>query len=112
MTYRTTFRHRLKGERVLLHLGDVRDVAAVWVNGKRCGVAWTAPYTVDITEAVVRGENQLRIEVTNTWANALLGADRGEAPFRHIWTNAAYRRADETLLPAGLLGGLKLEIVK
>lgn len=112
VTYRTTFRHRQKGERVLLHLGDVRDVAAVWVNGKRCGVAWTAPYTVDITEAVVRGENQLRIEVTNTWANALLGADRGQAPFRHIWTNAAYRRADDTLLPAGLLGGLKLEIVK
>ena len=112
VTYRTTFRHRLKGERVLLHLGDVRDVAAVWVNGKRCGVAWTAPYTVDITEAVVRGENQLRIEVSNTWANALLGADRGQAPFRHIWTNAAYRRAEDTLLPAGLLENLKLEIVK
>lgn len=112
VTYRTTFRVRRVGERVLLHLGDVRDVAAVWVNNVPCGTAWTAPYEVDITDAVKRGENDLRIEVSNTWANALMGADRGEPPFRHIWTNATYRRADEALLPAGLLGGLQLEIVK
>lgn len=50
--------------------------------------------------------NELEIEVTNTWANALQGADEGKAPFDGIWTNAKYRRAERTLLPAGLLGSL------
>ena len=36
------------------------------------------------------------------WANALLGADEGKAPFDGIWTNAKYRRGDKTLIPAGL----------
>ncbi len=109
--YRTTFRHKpRKGERVVLRLGRVCDVAAVTVNGKACGIAWTAPYEVDITEALQKGENKLLIEVSNTWANALLGAELGKAPFRHIWTNAPYRRKEQTLLPAGLLGPLELVI--
>ena len=40
--------------------------------------------------------------------NALLGSDKGEAPFDGIWTNAKYRRKGEKLLPAGLLGPLTI----
>lgn len=107
VTCRTTFRWkgRPKG-RVVLALGEVHDVAAVTVNGRPCGVAWTAPYEVDITEALRRGENSLVIEVSNTWANALLGVELGKAPFRGIWTNAPYRRKEKELLPAGLTGEL------
>ena len=111
--YRTSFVYKpRKGERVVLRLGRVCDVAAVTLNGKKCGVAWTAPYEVDLTEALLRGENKLLIEVSNTWANALYGAEHDKAPFRGIWTNAPYRRKEQTLLPAGLLGPLELEITK
>lgn len=112
VTYRTTFRYRKRGDRVLLHLPEVYDVAAVKLNGKPCGIRWTAPYVVDVTEAVQRGENQLLIEVQNCWANALQGADAGQAPYRHIWTNAPYRRKEQTLLPAGLVGELKIETLR
>ncbi|MDO4758349.1 MAG: glycosyl hydrolase [Rikenellaceae bacterium] len=112
VVYRTTFSYKGKGERVVLRLGELYDVAAVKVNGKACGIVWTAPYEVDITEAVKRGENQLIIEVQNTWANALLGADTGKAPYRRIWTNATYRRAEKDLLPAGLIGPLELVEMK
>ena len=95
-------------EKVLLELGTLHDVAAVKVNGVDCGIAWTAPYELDITRAVRQGDNTLVIEVSNTWANALNGADQGKAPYKGIWTNAKYRMADKHLLPAGLLGPLKL----
>jgi hypothetical protein len=107
--YRTTFQweHGQKlGGHLFLNLGKVCDIATVRLNGKECGTAWTAPYCVDLTDALVRGMNELEIEVTNTWANALLGADEGKAPFAGIWTNARYRRAEKSLLSAGLLGPL------
>lgn len=72
--------------------------------------SWTKPYAVDITDALRKGNNELVIDVTNTWANALLGADEGKAPFDGIWTNGKYRRAEKTLLPAGLTGPLTLTI--
>ena len=112
VTYRTTFRYKGKGDRVVLHLPKVYDVAAVKINGKPCGIVWTAPYEVDVTHAVQRGENDLIIEVQNCMANAIAGADQGKAPYRRIWTNAPYRRADKELLPAGLVGELQLETIR
>ena len=63
----------------------------------------------DITKALHRGRNSIVIRVVNTWANALKGVSDGAPPFDGIWTNAKYRRADNTLLPAGLLGPLKIK---
>lgn len=112
-TYTTTFKAPKfgKNDRVMLDLEGLHDVATVVVNGKECGIVWTAPYQVDITEAVKKGKNNLSIAVTNTWANALLGADEGNAPFDGIWTNGKYRRAEKTLIPAGLTGPLKLTVI-
>ena len=112
-TYTTTFKVPKfgKNDRVMLDLGGLHDVATVVVNGKECGIVWTAPYQVDITDAVKKGKNNLSIAVTNTWANALLGADEGNAPFDGIWTNGKYRRAEKALIPAGLTGPLKLTVI-
>ena len=97
------------GERIVLKIGGLHDVAAVRVNGRDCGRVWTAPYETDITEVLAEGRNTIEIEVSNTWANALLGAGQEKAPFGGIWTNAPYRRADKQLLPAGLCGPLTVE---
>lgn len=97
---------------VLLGLGRVANVATVRVNGKACGIAWTPPYQVDITSALVAGANRLEIEVVNTWANALRGMDQGSAPFDGIWANAKYRLPGDDLLPAGLLGPVELVRMK
>ena len=113
VVYKTTFRWKSKvkeGQQVYLNLGKVCDLATVRVNGIDCGTIWTAPYRADITAALKKGVNELEIEVTNTWANALKGADEGKAPFDGIWTNAKYRRAENALLPAGLLGPLNFEV--
>lgn len=98
-----------KCEKILLSLRHLHDVAHVYVNGIDCGIAWTAPYQVDVTKAVRRGINDLRIVVVNTWANALRGTDEGTPPFDGIWTNAKYRMKQPYLLPAGLLGPVVIE---
>lgn len=113
--YKTTFRWKnklKKDEQVYLNLGKICDIATVRLNGVDCGTIWTAPYRADITAALKKGMNELEIEVTNTWANALKGADEGKVPFDEIWTNAKYRRAEKTLLPAGLLGPLSFSVIE
>lgn len=108
--YTTTFKQQKKpAGRVWLSLPNVKDIAHVWVNGQDCGLAWTAPYEVDITQALKTGQNTLEIEVVNTWHNALRGADKGKAPYNGIWTNARYRSKGDGLLPAGLLAQPKLK---
>ena len=111
--YRTTFRWKQRPDgRVLMQLPAVSDIAHVWVNGIDCGIAWTAPYEVDITRALRKGRNQLEIEVVNTWHNALRGADGGHAPYGGIWTNARYRSKGDRLLPAGLLAVPSIKVMK
>ena len=66
-----------KASKVVLDLGDVREIAEVFVNGKACGVAWHPPFRVDITGTLHRGENNfIEVKVTNTWRNRLIGDKR------------------------------------
>ena len=104
--YTTTWKlkkNEVPQRRAWLSFPNVKDIARVWVNGKDCGVAWTAPYEVEITGVVQKGKNTIEIEVVNTWHNALRGLDAGKAPYEGIWTNAKYRTKGDDLLPAGLL---------
>lgn len=98
-------------EHIYMNLGKVYNIATVRINGTDCGTVWTAPYRADISKALKQGINTLEIEVTNTWANAIKGADEGHPPFDGIWTNAKYRSAENILLPAGLVGPLSITIV-
>ncbi|MBF9221234.1 glycosyl hydrolase [Hymenobacter ruricola] len=96
--------------RVYLDLGTVANLAEVWVNGQPCGIAWTPPYRLNITEALKKGDNQLEISVTNTWANRLIGDQARPADQRQTWTPAPSPAAAKPLLPAGLLGPVRIGI--
>jgi hypothetical protein len=98
-----------EGKQYRLNLGKVSDIAEVHLNGKSCGVAWTEPYSVDVTQALKNGLNQLEIYVTNTWANRLEGDSRLPEKERITWTDGKYRKKSGTLLDAGLFGPLMLE---
>ncbi len=107
-TYSTTFDITDEHQPLVISLGDVYDIATVFVNGEKCGTAWTPPYEVEITPALRKGKNEIKILLVNTWANALLGNDMGTPPFDGIWTNGNFRRADKKPIPAGLLGPVRL----
>lgn len=108
--YRSSFQWKKAGSetRIYLDLGKVANIATVRINRQECGTVWTAPMRAEITKALKKGENTIEIEVVNTWANALKGADRGKAPFKDVWTNGKYRMKEDVLLEAGLIGPLQI----
>jgi hypothetical protein len=69
---------------VILDLGTVYDMAEVEINGKSAGVLWIAPFKIDITDYVKAGNNTLKIKVTNTWQNRLIGDEQFPADFEWI----------------------------
>ncbi len=94
--------------RVWLDLGKLYNIADVSLNGVHCGITWTPPYRVDITKALKDRKNVLRIEVTNTWANRLIGDHAQPENKRITWTTAPYNLTNKPLLPAGLLGPVRI----
>jgi hypothetical protein len=99
-------------KQVWLDLGKVDNAASVTINGIFCGVAWTAPYRVDITKALHTGYNKVHVEVSNTWANRLIGDHALPENKRITWTTAPYRLDGKPLLPAGLLGPVKIVTIE
>ncbi|MGZ3871795.1 MAG: glycosyl hydrolase [Mucilaginibacter sp.] len=62
--------------RIYLDLGDIKNLASIKLNGRDLGVIWTAPWRVDITGALLKGENHLEIAVANLWVNRLIGDEK------------------------------------
>ena len=78
------------GERLLLHFGAVDQSCTVWVNGVEQGshTGGYLPFSFDITEALVEGDNVLEVRVrdlseTGVHARGKQRLDRGE-----IWYTA------------------------
>jgi hypothetical protein len=86
-----------------LDLGDVKNLAAVTVNGTAVGVTWHAPYCVEVTSALKPGANEIRISVANAWVNRLIGDEQPGAT-RIAFADVKPYKADSPLLPSGLLG--------
>lgn len=93
---------------VFLDLGTVKNIAAVRLNGTNCGTVWTAPWRVEISNAVRPTGNALEIEVINLWPNRLIGDAGLPADKRRTMTNVTGFHADTPLLPSGLLGPVRV----
>jgi len=120
-------------------LGAVNHLARVKLNGKDLGVVWTAPWRASIPAGLLKPKgNELVIEVTNVWANRLIGDEqhpddcdwtpgpRGNGKFlkafpdwlvkkqprpasgRIGFTTWNYFNKDSKLEPSGLLGPVRL----
>lgn len=103
---------RKSGQRVDLDLGRLWTIGEAWLNGKSLGVLWTPPFRADCTDALRDGENELTVEVINTWHNRLVGDARGPAAARVTRTNIAFsqEKAWKLLEPiaSGLFGPVRL----
>lgn len=95
------------GQRLWLDLGQVGDVAEVWVNGTYAGTSWWAPDRVDITRAVRAGANLVEVRVANLWVNRLIG-DVQPGAEKITFTAAPTYMPDAPLRPAGLIGPVRL----
>jgi hypothetical protein len=68
--------HKTAGKEYRLCLGDVRESAAVKVNGQSAGVLFAVPFETNIGALLRDGANILEIEVTNLPANRIADYDR------------------------------------
>jgi hypothetical protein len=135
-TYKNTFTltpsQIARSMTLLLDLGRTEVMARVRINGKDCGIAWKLPYRVDITTAVREGENNLEIDVVNTWVNRMIGDEflpedcdwinwevlkkwpdwflnnESRPSGRYTFTSAKPYTKEDPLLPSGLLGPVKI----
>lgn len=127
-TYSTTFDlSKLPHSKYYLNLGEVNCMARVRINGKEVGVVWTAPWQIEITDAVKQGKNQLEIEVANLWVNRLIGDEQfpddgikdGKWPDwllegkprtsgRYTFCTFKFYKADAPLKKSGLIGPVKI----
>ncbi len=127
-----------KNKKIILDLGEMNDIAEISVNGENVGVVWNPPYQKDITKYLKSGDNDIRIAVTNNWANRLIGDEQYPADFewgedrgdngramkgfpewflrneprpvkeRVGFVIWSYHKKDSPLQPAGLCGPVKL----
>ncbi|SDE76409.1 alpha-L-rhamnosidase [Massilia sp. PDC64] len=110
--YRTTFALPADvkpGTALKLDLGRVGDVAEVLVNGKPAGIAWKAPYEVDVGSLVAAGTNTVEVRVANLWVNRLIG-DAQPGADKVTFTTAPTYKADAPLRPSGLIGPVTLRV--
>jgi hypothetical protein len=102
------------GTKLILDLGEVRDIAEVSVNGQSLGILWKAPYQVDITQALKPGTNQLVVSVTNQWTNRIAG-DRILPAGRKVLSSSGFNGFSEGPTPplpvSGLLGPVTINAV-
>ena len=101
----------------------------VRLNGEELGILWTAPWQVEITDALKKNNNQLKVEIANLWANRLIGDEiqpwdgvqDGRWPDwllnddkrnsqRYTFTTHRFYKKGDTLLKSGLLGPVSIKL--
>ena len=126
---------QLASGRVLqLDLGQVKDLAQVTLNGHDLGVWWKPPFAQDVTAFLKPGRNVLKIRITNTWINRLIGDEQypedcqwsgkhlarwpqwllenkpRPVPQRLTFTTWRHYTRDSKLVESGLLGPILLRV--
>ncbi|MFA6819200.1 MAG: glycosyl hydrolase [Bacteroidaceae bacterium] len=109
-TYTNTFKvSKLPQGQVYLDLGKVMVLAKVKVNGVYVGGVWTAPYRLNITSALKKGNNTLEVEVVNCWRNRLIGEKSLPENERFTFQTATYLNKDSELQSSGLIGPVEIQ---
>ena len=124
-----------------LDLGVVKHIASIKLNGKDLGILWTAPWRIQIPDGLLKSRNnRLVIEVSNVWANRLIGDEQEPADCewlpahldnfkslkefpdwflkkqarpssgRYCFTTWNYFTKDSPLISSGLLGPVRIVI--
>jgi hypothetical protein len=98
------------GMRAMLE-GPVREAAVVYIDGKRAGSVWCAPYEVAVGGLLQAGENHIRIVVANLAINELAKGPLPDYKALNAKYGERFQPQDMTHLqpqPSGILGPVRL----
>jgi hypothetical protein len=107
-------------KKVVLDLGDVREVADVTLNGKKIGTAWSLPFRLEIPANVLKNkQNRIEIAVTNLSANYMRLRDTQQPEWKKFLDAnivdiqyKPFKASQWSPMPSGLLSEVKLEYFK
>ena len=85
-----------------LDLGEVHDVAEVWINNKKIDSLLMRPYRVDVAPYLKVGANHFEIVVTNTLRNRLVGDGAAGDPHFVMFQRRTF------FMPSGMIGPVRL----
>ena len=99
-----------------LDLGDLRESAVVYINGKKAGTVFAAPFRISVGEYLRPGKNTITIDVTGLPANYVAEMDRRGIIWRRFKdANIANLKGGRVsyygnwdIMPAGLNSTVKL----
>jgi hypothetical protein len=97
-----------KAGKYFLDLGEVHDLADVTLNGRPLGILWHTPFKVDVTDVLQKGENTLQVKVVNVWHNRMVGDVQPGVKDKVTYYPVTFFKADEKLLPAGMMGAVSI----
>lgn len=72
----------IKADAWRLDLGDVHESAAVFINGNYLGTCFGSPYNIEIPSNMLKGNDELKIRVSNLMANRIADLDRKGVEWR------------------------------
>ena len=109
-TYRNSFNLTKKNlpAALSIDLGQVGQMADVYVNGEHVDFLWKAPYKTCFEGKLKAGKNTIEVKVVNLWVNRLIGDAQPEAQ-KHTYSPVSFYQANAPLLPSGLMGPVILE---
>ena len=81
------------------------------LNGKILGTVWAPPFRVDATGAIRDGDNELEVEVVNTWFNRVWFEQMKKPAVKLTQTNVRIKPGQQPL-PSGLLGPVRVLVAK
>lgn len=100
----------MKQGKLMMNLGKVGNLAQVFVNGRDMGIVWKYPYTIEITEALKAGVNDIEIRVTNLWVNRIIGDLQPDCKTKYTYPAFQFYKADSPLQPSGLMGPVDIYV--
>lgn len=74
-----------QAEAWLLNIADVNASASIYVNGKYIGTLLNAPYSIEIPGALLKGNDELKIRVSNLMANRIANLDKKGTEWRKFY---------------------------
>lgn len=92
--------------RQYIQLDGLNWMARVLVNGQDAGTVWCSPWRLDITDYLQPGRNKIRLEVTNSLYNRMIGDAIEHPDGVGAYTRSSYPLVDAAtpLVPSGLRG--------
>ncbi len=93
---------------LILDLGEVKNLAQVYIDGQEVATLWKTPFKTDITDYINGQTVELEVKVTNLWVNRLIGDSRLKKSERKTYVPASFYGPEDELLSSGMAGPVRL----